>query len=192
MTDVEIIDSRVAVCDIPLPGTFKQFTNSLPTTVALSSAMGTYYLVGLLSTPKTRGNFFLAGLFLLTFLVFQGVLIFVQRACPSNLKSIVGIATAAGIGGAVGLLSYAIASWLFGYEVYPSYERFGNSKLFEVNSGVTFESQGKPGKPGKNRRRRGSDASECSVVDANTYVVDLYKDGKLISQAITDQAGDSE
>jgi hypothetical protein len=201
---------EAAICDMPLIPWKPEFhTKYSPSVLVFTLAIGWYYLNGMWAPNSTVSGlgWLVPFFFILILAVVQTFVIGNQKACPPTMT--LGL-TAAWV---IGILSGTIGFWVAYYFMLPSsspapiifgpggtlnpnapgsipapvavQERFG---LLDVNSGVSFKPQQKgtadSAEGTVNLALPSSNPTTCRVPDDETYYVDLYKDGNLITQSI--------
>lgn len=184
-------------------------TKYSPSVIVFTLAIGWYYLNGLWSPTSTVSGlgWLLPFFFILILAAVQTFVISKQKACPPSVTY--GLIAAWVIGIASGTIGYwsAYAAMkpgpagatpvIFGPGgtenpnagggVTPALgtiqERFG---LLDVNSGVSFKQQKKTtdGAGVTMDLTKPSNPTTCRVPDDETYYVDLYKNGQLITESI--------
>jgi hypothetical protein len=204
---------EAAICDMPLIPWKPEFhTKYSPSVLVFTLAIGWYYLNGIWSPTSTVSGlgWLLPFFFILILAVVQTFVIGKQKACPPTMTF--GLIAAWVIGIASGTIGYWVAYWAMlpgpaapkpmilgpGGEYNPNagggvtpavgaiQERFG---LLDVNSGVAFKQQKKSGDAGGGGGvtmdlTKPSNPTTCRVPDDDTYYVDLYKNGQLITESI--------
>jgi len=193
---------EAAICDMPLIPWKPEFhTKYSPSVLVFTLAIGWYYLNGIWSPTSTVSGlgWLLPFFFILILAVVQTFVIGKQKACPPTVWQ--GIAAAWVIGILSGTIGYwsAYGAMKSGTDVVsmvsspavtvPAKEGFSNA-LFDVNSGVSFNQQKKSGDGGSGGGgvtmdlTKPSNPTTCRVPDDDTYYVDLYKNGQLITESI--------
>lgn len=191
---------EAAICDMPLIPWKPEFhTKYSPSVLVFTLAIGWYYLNGLWSPNSTVSGlgWLLPFFFILILAVVQTFVIGKQKACPPTVWQ--GLAAAWVIGILSGTIGYwsAYGAMKSGTDVVsmvsspavtvPAKEGFSNA-LFDVNSGVSFNQQKKSGDAGGGGVTmdvsKPSSATHCAVPNDDTYYVDLYKNGQLITESI--------
>jgi hypothetical protein len=193
---------EVAICDMPIiPWNPNIHTKYSPSVLVFTLAIGWYYLNGMWApNSPTAGGWTVPFLFVIVLALAQTGVIIKQRACPPTMTF--GLIAA----WVIGILSGTIGYWVAYYWMLPGAaaptpvifgaggtlnpnvggavtEHFG---LFDVNSGVSFNQQ--KGKTADSSSTVNlalpSTSDHCKVPDDDTYYVDLYKDGQLITESI--------
>ena len=201
---------EAAICDMPIIPWKPEFhTKYSPSVLVFTLAIGWYYLNGIWAPNSTVSGlgWLLPFFFILILAVVQTFVIGKQKACPPTVTY--GLIAAWVIGIASGTIGFwsayaamkpgpaAAAPVIFGPGgtenpnapgsiPAPStlQERFG---LLDVNSGVSFNQQKGTANSADgtvNLALPASNPTSCRVPDDDTYYVDLYKDGQLITQSI--------
>jgi hypothetical protein len=190
---------EAAICDMPLLPWKPEFhTKYSPSVLVFTLAIGWYYLNGMWAPNSTTSGIGSAVpvLFILILAAVQTFVIGKQKACPPTVTY--GLIAA----WVIGILSGTIGFWIaYGAlkpgmnavsmvstpEVTPpTKEKFVNS-LFGVNSGVAFKQQKTNSTDGGGVTMdvaKPSSSNSCKVPDDDTYYVDLYKNGRLITESI--------
>ena len=179
-------------------------TKYSPSVLVFTLAIGWYYLNGLWSPNSTVSGlgWLLPFFFILILAVVQTFVIGKQKACPPTVWQGLTAAWVIGIlGGTIGFWSAygamksgpaaAAAPAMLGPggTLNPNAggavtEHFG---LFDVNSGISFNQpkKGTAADPSSAvNLALPSSADHCKVPDDDTYYVDLYKNGQLITESI--------
>jgi len=190
---------EAAICDMPIIPWKPEFhTKYSPSVLVFTLAIGWYYLNGIWSPTSTVSGlgWLLPFFFILILAVVQTFVIGKQKACPPTVTY--GLIAAWVIGIASGTIGYwsAYGAMKSGTDVVsmvsspavtvPAKEGFSNA-LFDVNSGVSFNQQKGTTDSADgtvNLALPASNPTSCRVPDDETYYVDLYKDGQLITQSI--------
>ena len=178
-------------------------TTYSPSVLVFTLAIGWYYLNGLWAPNTTVGGlgWLLPFFFILVLAGMQTFVISKQKACPPTMTF--GLIAAWIIGILSGTIGFWVAYWAMlpgssapspallgsGGEYNPNAggavtENFG---LFDVNSGISFNQpkKGTAADPSSAvNLALPSSATHCKVPDDDTYYVDLYKDGQLITESI--------
>lgn len=160
-----------------------------PSVLVFTLAIGWYYLNGLWAPNSTVSGlgWLLPFFFIMGLAGIQTFVIGKQKACPPTVTY--GLIAAWVIGIASGTIGFWVAYWAMLPGTTASapvtvQEHFG---LFDVNSGISFN-QPKKGTAADPTSAVNlalpSSATHCKVPDDDTYYVDLYKDGNLITQSI--------
>jgi hypothetical protein len=180
-----------AICDMPLLPGSNFHTSFSPSVIVFTLAIGTYYLNGMWQQGSSASRYsWISALFIFALALAQTRVISIQKACPPVRWSGIVIAWVVGI--LAGTIGYWIA-WRWhsgiagGSGVAPVVtatmkENFGNP-LFDVNSGVAFETS-KSDEDAWFSASKNQEGTHCKVPDDETYYVDMYKDGTLVTQAI--------
>jgi len=181
-----------AICDMPLiPGT-DIHTRYSPSVIVFTLAIGSYYLSGMFQQGQAGIKYsWISILFIVMLALAQTAVIFRQKACPPARTS--GIIVAWIIGIVSGIVGFWIAWGVNHGSGTPSSvpvvtqtkkEHFGNP-LFDVNSAVGLETtaQDESTNPWFAESKK-EESGHCKVPDDETYYVDMYKDGRLVTQAI--------
>ena len=190
---------EAAICDMPLIPWKPEFrTTYSPSVIVFTLAIGWYYLNGLWAPNSTISGlgWLVPFAFILGLAGIQTFVIGGQKACPPSVWQ--GIAAA----WIIGILSGTIAFWsaytalkpgtdivsmISSPAVTPPTKEGFNNALFDVNSGVAFNQQKKSGDGGAEvtmDASKPSSANHCAVPNDDTYYVDLYKNGQLITESI--------
>jgi hypothetical protein len=190
---------EAAICDMPLIPWKPEFhTKYSPSVLVFTLAIGWYYLNGLWSPNSTVSGlgWLLPFFFILILAVVQTFVIGKQKACPPTVWQGLTAAWVIGIlGGTIGFWA-AYGAMKSGTDVVsmvsspavtvPAKEGFSNA-LFDVNSGISFNQpkKGTAADPSSAvNLALPSSADHCKVPDDDTYYVDLYKNGQLITESI--------
>lgn len=181
---------EAAICDMPIIPWKPEFhTMYSPSVLVFTLAIGWYYLNGMWAPNSTVGGtgWLLPFFFIIVLAGIQTAVIGKQKACPPTVTY--GLIAAWVIGIASGTIGY----WVAYYFMLPGtavsapatvQENFG---LLDVNSGVSFQHQKKGTATDPSSAVNlalPSSADHCKVPDDDTYYVDLYKDGQLITESI--------
>jgi hypothetical protein len=179
-----------AICDMPLIPGSDLHTSFSPSVIVFTLAVGTYYLNGMWQQGSSASrNSWISALFIFMLALAQTRVISIQKACPPVRWSGIIIAWVVGI--LAGTIGYYI-SWRYSsgagrggvapVVTVTKKENFGNP-LFDVNSAVAFEGSKNDEDIwfGASKKDKGT---HCKVPDDETYYVDMYKDGVLVTQAI--------
>lgn len=181
-----------AICDMPLIPGMDLHTRYSPSVIVFTLAIGAYYLSGMFQ--QGSANFFYSLpsiLFILVLALAQTAVISRQKACPPATTT--GMLTAWILGITSGIIGFWIA-WGFSrgsgnpstvpVVTQTKKEHFGNP-LFDVNSAVGLETTAQDDSTNAWFAESKKEQSEhCKVPDDETYYVDMYKDGRLVTQAI--------
>jgi hypothetical protein len=201
---------EAAICDMPIIPWKPEFhTMYSPSVIVFTLAIGWYYLNGLWAPNSTVSGlgWLLPFFFIMGLAGIQTFVITKQKACPPALTY--GLIAA----WVIGILGGTIGFWVAYYFMLPGpaaatpvifgpggtenpnapgsipapvtvKENFG---LFDVNSGISFN-QPKKGTATDTTSAVNlalpSSPTHCKVPDDDTYYVDLYRDGQLITQSI--------
>lgn len=163
-------------------------TKYSPSVLVFTLAIGWYYLNGMWAPNSTvSGLGWLVPFFFI--IVLAGIQTFVigkQKACPPTVTY--GLIAAWVIGILGGTIGFWVAyHWMGSSSSVANIAVQENFGLFDVNSGVSFQHQKKGTASGPSSAVNlalPSSSSHCKVPDDDTYYVDLYKDGQLITQSI--------
>ena len=181
-----------AICDMPLIPGMNLHTRYSPSVIVFTLAIGSYYLAGMFQQGQAGMRYsWVSILFILILALAQTAVISRQKACPPATTT--GMLTAWILGIAAGIVGFWIA-WGINHgsgtaSTVPAMtqtkkEHFGNP-LFDVNSAVAFETTAQDESTNAWFGESKKEASEhCKVPDDETYYVDMYKDGRLVTQAI--------
>lgn len=171
-------------------------TKYSPSVLVFTLAIGWYYLNGMWAPNSTVSGlgWLVPFIFILGLAGIQTAVIGRQKACPPTMTF--GLIAA----WIIGILSGTIGYWVAYYWMLPgssspmivstaapdlpTQEHFG---LLDVNSGVAFKQQQKgtaDSADGAVNLALPSSSTHCKVPDDDTYYVDLYKDGQLITESI--------
>jgi len=190
---------EAAICDMPLLPWKPEFhTKYSPSVLVFTLAIGWYYLNGMWAPNSTTSGVGSAVpvIFILLLAAVQTFVIGKQKACPPTVNY--GLIAA----WVIGILSGTIGFWIAygalkpGMNAVsmvstpgvtpPTKEGFDNS-LFDVNSGVSFKQQKTNSSSGGGVTMdvaKSSSSNSCKVPDDDTYYVDLYKNGRLVTESI--------
>ena len=179
-----------AICDMPLLPGSDLHTSFSPSVIVFTLAIGTYYLNGMWQQGSSASRYsWISALFIFALALAQTRVISIQKACPPVRWSGIVLAWVVGIlAGTIGYwIAWSASSGGGGSGIAPvvtatSKEHFGNP-LFDVNSGVAFETS-KSAEDAWFSASKNEEAKNCKVPDDETYYVDMYKDGTLVTQAI--------
>jgi len=178
------------ICDMPLIPNSDLHTSFSPSVIVFTLAIGTYYLNGMWQQGSSASRYsWISALFIFMLALAQTRVISIQKACPPVRWSGIIIAWVVGI--LAGTVGYWVAwkvntgagtSGVAPVVTATKKEHFGNP-LFDVNSGVAFETSTHDEDAwfGATNNEKGT---HCKVPDDETYYVDMYKDGTLVTQAI--------
>lgn len=188
---------EAAICDMPLLPWKPEFhTKYSPSVIVFTLAIGWYYLNGLWAPNSTVSGvgWLLPFFFILGLAGIQTFVVSKQKACPPSMT--LGLVAAWVIGILSGTIGFWVAYWAMlpgpaaplvlpvAVPDLPIQEHFG---LFDVNSGISFNQpkKGTAADPSSAvNLALPSSATHCKVPDDDTYYVDLYKDGQLITESI--------
>ena len=186
---------EAAICDMPIIPWKPEFhTMHSPSVLVFTLAIGWYYLNGLWAPNSTVSGlgWLLPFFFIMGLAGIQTFVIGKQKACPPTVTY--GLVAA----WIIGILSGTIGFWsAYGAMkpganlinlssspavTPPTKEEFNNA-LFDVNSGVAFNTPKNKNTDGGVTMNMGS-PTHCAAPNDDTYYVDLYKDGQLVTESI--------
>jgi len=187
---------EAAICDMPLIPWKPEFhTKYSPSVIVFTLAIGWYYLNGMWAPNSlTASGSWVPFFFILILASIQTFVISKQKACPPAVTFGLIAAWVIGIlGGTIGFwVAYGalkpgsnLISMISTPAVTPPTKEGFNNALFDVNSGIAFSTH--------TNKKTGEDITDvanpsrsdhCRVPDDETYYVDLYKDGQLITESI--------
>ena len=176
------------VCDISIiPWNPTVHTAASPSVIVYTLAIGWYYLTGLFSQGgSTAVGGLWAFFFIMILAVAQTLVIINQPQCPPI--KIWGLAMAWSLGILFGFIGYTITKYLSDTTnitpqvvTTPAPERFTNKvvDLFtippnQVGGDIKLSTDA----------AKGSSSDHCAAVGDDTFIVDLYKNGQLVTQTI--------
>jgi hypothetical protein len=165
------------VCDINIiPWDSSIHTRASPSVIVFTLAVGWYYLVGLFNQGGSIATWALVPFFFVMILAgVQTMVIVKQPQCPPY--QVYGLVMAWIVGIVSGAIGYAGAS-ANGIST-KSIIIPGKKEGFAEPVGA-FKASTTPTTP--------PTPTQCAVPNDQTFIVDLYKNGKLVSQAITEQS----
>jgi hypothetical protein len=204
-----VIPTEAAICDWPVFPAYgigrNGYTQFSPTVIVFTVAAGMYYITAQLSQSPASSYATGAAALIFTMVSLQIIVMYLQPNCTANAG---GIVFAILWGAFVGVIGYYIARAV-SKDVFPiipqstNYKNITNQKnLVVVKENFTQERNLLAVDPVftldqplpdmcqncKQFRTADHDDEHCAAVDGHTYVVDMYKNGKLVNQAITEQA----
>lgn len=165
------------VCDINIiPWDSSIHTRASPSVIVFTLAVGWYYLVGLFNQGGSIATWALVPFFFVMILAgVQTMVIIKQPQCPPY--QVYGLVMAWIVGIVSGAIGYAGAST---HGISNKSIIIPGKKEGFTSPVAAFKESTTPAKPPA--------PTQCAVPNDQTFIVDLYKNGKLVSQAITEQS----